>query len=570
MENLYIKQLTVVSDTDKSANQFRFSNRFNLITADDNSLGKSTLIKLMLWAFGCSPKFDHVWSALNCKVLLEFNIGDKSHKVARFGNCMYLSLDGGEYRSYSKITGEYSSSIQAVFGFEMLLPNKEDPNKLEVPPPAFYFLPFYLDQQKGWIRLWDSFENLHQYRSWQKSVIKFHTGYLSLQHFLYDQQIADKRIAKQPIVEEINRIDTAVETIAHYSPKGYVEFAVSEEEFFQLTAEVEVELAALQSEQQAYLSTMAELQVDRQYLDDQLRIVMLAAEELELDYKFSVERVDGDLLPCPLCGTLHDNSLANRTSILTDKDEALKQGAILTQSLEKVQRKIENIRFESSRIVCRINEINKKYSSEYNYDSPDFSFLNLVAAKTVGKLVLDVRAQRAIELSSLHSQEQQLKKSQRSLVDKEFKTYLDDCFSGLLGRYVVRLNATGVNLSNVKSPLDYNKILGGGAAEAARGVLAYQMAIVNHIYKFGPGVKAPFIVDTPNQQEQTHINYDRIIGMLMHETPGDTQVILGAMSSELLAGYRKVANIIELGRGKVLDREKYYELLPVFSFMEES
>ena len=46
MKNLEFKRLVVASDTLKSGNQFEFKPRFNLITANDNSFGKSTLGKV--------------------------------------------------------------------------------------------------------------------------------------------------------------------------------------------------------------------------------------------------------------------------------------------------------------------------------------------------------------------------------------------------------------------------------------------------------------------------------------------------------------------------------------------
>ena len=317
MENLYIKRLTLISDTDKSANQFEFSTRYNLITANDNSHGKSTLAKMIVWAFGCSPYLDHVWLGLNCKVLVEFEIGLKKHRVARFGNSMFLALNGGDFIHYPKITGDYSRVVQELFGFEVLLPNKENTNKLEVPPPSYYFLPFYVDQRKSWVKLWDGFENLQQYSAWQNVVIRFHTGYLTSQHFVYEQKIAEKRVEKLPIAEEVKRIDSAIETIAQYAPQEYIDFAVDEEELTKLTQEVEVELSELQKSQEINLRAMAELQVDRQYLESQFQLVSEASKELELDYKFSVERIDGDSISCPLCGTVHDNSLGSVRKVLS-------------------------------------------------------------------------------------------------------------------------------------------------------------------------------------------------------------------------------------------------------------
>lgn len=567
MENLYIKRLTLVSDTDKSANQFEFSNRYNLITANDNSLGKSTLAKMIVWAFGCSPSLDHVWLDLNCKVLLEFEIGAKKHKVARFGNFMYLSLDGGDFLRYPKITGEYSRVIQNLFGFEVLLPNKENKNKLEVPPPSYYFLPFYVDQRRSWVKLWDGFENLHQYSAWHNVVIKFHTGYLTHQHFVYEQKIAEKRIEKLPIAEEVKRIDSAVETIAQYAPEEYLGFAADEEEFLKMTQEVEIELSELQKSQEDNLRVMAELQVERQYLESQFQLVVEASKELELDYTFSVERIDGESISCPLCGTVHDNSLASRTSILNDKDEAIRQGEIISGKLSRIYKKIHNVKSDAEWVLARIGEINNKYSARESTGS--VSVLHAIAAKSVEKIISVSRGEKVVEIEALEGEERQLKKDQKELVQKEFKISLDDSFVSLLSKYVMKLNAVGVNLSSVKSPLDYNKILGGGAAEAARGGLAYQVALINHIYKHGLAVKAPFIIDTPNQQEQTHVNYDRIINILMEETPKDAQVFLGAMDSNLLSLYKVNAKVIELGKKKVLDKDKYFKFFDAFEFMSD-
>ncbi|WP_405122357.1 hypothetical protein ACI514_21760 [Pseudomonas sp. M20] len=565
MENLYIKRLTLVSDTDKSANQFEFSNRYNLITANDNSFGKSTLAKMIVWAFGCSPSLDHVWLDLNCKVLLEFEIGAKKHKVARFGNFMYLSLDGGDFLKYPKITGEYSKVIQNLFGFEVLLPNKENKNKLEAPPPSYYFLPFYVDQRRSWVKLWDGFENLHQYSAWHNVVIKFHTGYLTSQHFVYEKKIAEKRIEKLPIAEEVNRIDSAVETIAQYAPKEYLDFATDEDEFLKMTQEVEVELSDLQKSQEVNLRVMAELQVERQYLESQLQLVIGASKELELDYTFSVERIDGESISCPLCGTVHDNSLASRTSILNDKDEAIRQGETISGKLKKIYKKIDSLRSDSEGITAKIGELNNKYSAREN--TGHISVLHAIAAKSVEKIISFSRGEKIVKIEALEGDERQLKKDQRELIQKEFKIALDDSFVNLLSKYVIKLNAVGVNLSSVKSPLDYNKILGGGAAEAARGGLAYQVALINHIYKHGLAVKAPFIIDTPNQQEQTHVNYDRIINILMEETPKDAQIFLGAMDSSLLSSYKAKAKVIELDKNKVLIKDKFPMLADAFEFM---
>jgi hypothetical protein len=69
MPNLVFKRLTIASDTLKSANQYTFKPRFNLITGNDNSIGKSTLAKLLFWTLGGDPSLDFTWQSFGIRAL---------------------------------------------------------------------------------------------------------------------------------------------------------------------------------------------------------------------------------------------------------------------------------------------------------------------------------------------------------------------------------------------------------------------------------------------------------------------------------------------------------------------
>ena len=142
MKNLLFKRLVLVSDTTKSANQFEFQNRFNLITGKNNSIGKSTLAKSLFWALGCAPDFDENWNSLNCKAILYFSILGTDYVVMRTNTTMVLGNKNGELVRYFGINGEYSEAFSKLVSFKAKLPNRNDANGLETPPPAYYFLPF--------------------------------------------------------------------------------------------------------------------------------------------------------------------------------------------------------------------------------------------------------------------------------------------------------------------------------------------------------------------------------------------------------------------------------------------
>ncbi|HGK4629771.1 TPA: ATP-binding protein [Pseudomonas aeruginosa] len=197
MENLVFKRLVVASDTLKSGNQFEFKPRFNLITANDNSVGKSTLAKLLFWALGGDPVLDVTWTGFDVRCLVDFSVGNQTYQAGRYGNIMFLRRPNGEWEKFPKITGAYSDAFAEIVGFEALLPSRSDSTKLETPPPAFYFLPFYVDQQRSWSHAWNGFTNLEQYAKWQKTIIEYHTGYLRPEFFTFEEKIAAQNLEKK-------------------------------------------------------------------------------------------------------------------------------------------------------------------------------------------------------------------------------------------------------------------------------------------------------------------------------------------------------------------------------------
>lgn len=122
------------------------------------------------------------------------------------------------------------------------------------------------------------------------------------------------------------------------------------------------------------------------------------------------------------------------------------------------------------------------------------------------------------------------------------------------------LGSTGVSLNKVNSPTDYKKLLGGGAAEAARGVLAYQLSILQQIHEVETCIVPPFVIDTPNQQEQAGHRYETVIKELMKSVPSDYQIILCAMENDALMKFKADAHVINLDSDRLLNPFQYESL----------
>ena len=69
------------------------------------------------------------------------------------------------------------------------------------------------------------------------------------------------------------------------------------------------------------------------------------------------------------------------------------------------------------------------------------------------------------------------------------------------------------------------------------------MAIYKTIVKYGNEVIAPYIVDSPNQQEQSKINYSKILSLIRESIPTGAQLILCAMRNDIINDFIKAYNV---------------------------
>jgi hypothetical protein len=561
MKSLKFKRLLVLSNSIKSANLFEFSPNLNLITANDNSVGKSTLLKLIFWGLGCEPELDTTWNSQDCKTIVEFQIGGDSYRVQRYKNQIHLKENDNEVQEFQKITGDYSKRFAEIVDFKALLPNQST-SVVETPPPAFYFLPFYIDQKRSWAKAWDNFDNLGQYQKWKSTIIKYHVGLLTPEHFDIESEKSDKKVTQKIAETEVVKFDTAIEVVESYIPQA-LQTVINLNTLEKITDSIKADLKSLQESQEKLLNNMAILNSEKAYLFQQQILTEKLISELDKDYKYSVENIEDEEIECPLCGVVHDNSILNRTSILTDKAQAENQLRVLLAEINKIDSKIEKNETELNDARNRINEINDKYViEEDNVPAINFNqIIESIAGKSIKESVIQTKSVKQAEIKQIDDDLKVLSKEQKGLISKETTETINDSFKSILTKYIKSLDAEAVNLSEINSPLDYNKIIKeGGAAEGVRAILAYYLTVFTMVEKYGSEVKSALIIDTPNQQEQSHTNYDKIVNLLTNEITSDTQIIMSAMENEHLKPFVERAKVIVLDKNKLLLKEKYDEL----------
>lgn len=561
MRSLQFQRLVLISDSKNLANQFEFPKRLNLVTGNDNSIGKSTLVKNLFWALGCDPEFDEEWKTNDIKAILYFTVDNILYIASRYHDSIIFGQADSQLKKYPKITGEYSQIFSNIVNFDLKLVNRSD--DLECPPPAYYFLPFYIDQKRSWNQPWNSFDKLMQFSSFKRPLISYVCGYTKSEHFEMQEELFVQKAIIKEANEQIERISSAIQVIEDIS-NDKSPIALSEEELNNVQNEIEIELQNFLEKQTRLFDTQIQINSELYDLEKQYGIALNSVRELEKDYAFAVEYIPEDVLECPMCGTKHDNSLLSRAGILTDKSIVEEEAGLIRNSLNLKRVALKNLQDELQEVRFEINRINEKYVTSLpeiansNHDMQNA--IHSIALKNVSHNVSEIIVSHESKSKRAEKIQKEIKSDQNKLLSKKEKDELNTHFFKNLEKNIETLSATGINLHGVKTPMDFKKLLGGGAAEATRGVLAYQLAILKQIEFANSCAIAPFVIDTPNQHEQAAANYLKIINLLKSNLSSQYQVILCGMDHIALDEFKKDCNRIKLDKDKLL-KSSQYEIL---------
>lgn len=533
-------RIIIVSNRTRKAAQFIFSPKYNLILSNEkNSVGKSSVVKNILWCFGCEPRLDDDWKKLECRVVLEFQVDDVFYRIAREGSTFIISQKNQLDKVFSGISNGLSAELAKLFKFAPLLPtrNQED---LVTPPPAFYFLPFYIDQKHSWSSAWASFDKLGQFSNWKSPIIKYHTGMINSSHFNVTEEIYKNKKTKAFFSEKIFKYDSALSLIGEAElPAPPVATA---DDFFEMEEQIAQEISELQQSQESTISELIELRTEKSHIEAQLKVALESLLETTEDYEFSYKLDEN--LECPTCGTMHDNSLIRKFSLLQDKEQATDIARRLSNSLDDLT---ENIRKKGQKIIETGNAIstfNDRWSISDSSNGSDI--IQSIASDLVVKRLSNTRGDFAVEVSAIDAINTSLVNTQnkQSAVSRK---KVKKKFSEIFPEYISRLKAVGIDSQNINSPEQHAKVSkSGGAAESTRGMLAYYLSIYNLINEFSEEVLAPLIIDTPNQHEQAAKHYDSIVSLLMENTPSGAQLFICGMDSQKLDPIKNLAQVFFL------------------------
>ncbi len=561
MKRLTLKKLIVISQSESRSLEVPFKDGLNIILGG-NKTGKSSIIKSIFTTLGCEiKKVETDWKKLISAYLLFFQYGEESFCVVRQEKQFQIFKTGSD--SYCCIIEtshfhEYSNCLMDILEVKMPCISNKGEHYNVTPPLLFRFQ--YIDQDDGWSKIADAFNNVNYIKDWKSNTNKYVCGYLDDSYYKLQTQKAECELIREEKKKElkhnqhfVSRITTA---LSHVENVESVDNIASNIESLLAKAE------ELRKVQFSYNADIIDLENQIYISQRKLEITKYNLSETQKDIEFAMSQEDE--LVCPFCGTVHTNKLDDQLNITSDYAHCEKLIAELENNIHIATRDLDELNKKYKCIGLEIENIEKDVQDTQQLLSYSSFYKNKGQLEIYEscKQQLDI-LQEEIDsyISKIALIDENMKKKKSKQRSKDIREDIES---------YCRTLADAINLPKTFIKLrDFVQIINHTGSETPRLIYMYQSAL--YLYNLNR-TSSPFnfyVVDTPNQQGQDTENLESIFKSFELFLSKEGQVIVGTERATGLE--HKASNIITLTeKRRCLNRNKYSEHIQLLEELRNS
>ncbi|WP_068304499.1 ATP-binding protein [Pararhodobacter sp. CCB-MM2] len=284
MKKLIFESLELLSLKERRARRISFHPKMTVITGE-NDVGKSSVIKSIFWTLGAEAAKVHPnWVEANIKSLLTFTVDDVRYRALRERNGFSFFTDDGKLLiRANSVVKELAPFMAELLDFQLVLSNRV--GEPEIPPPAYAFLPFYIDQDSGWAKPLESFANLTQYSAYKKPIIEFHTGIRPNEFYVLEAAKRQIQVKQREFQADRNVVQKAMEKVGLTETFDGLELSTEGHEV--AVERLLVRLKQLREDRRTRAAKLAEILDQRVVTENQIATVRAALREIEKDIVFA-------------------------------------------------------------------------------------------------------------------------------------------------------------------------------------------------------------------------------------------------------------------------------------------
>jgi prefoldin subunit 5 len=439
----------------------------------------------------------------------------------------YTVFDESGQRTFqtTSVTHGLAPFLADLLDFRLLMTDQRE--QVLVPPPAYAFAPFYLDQDKSWSSAWEPFRNMYLPRS-AATLADYHSGLKPNAYYVAQAEKDRLAVGLRNAEVRLRGLIEAVEHLRAVEPETAIYFNL--EDFEAETANLLAESARLFDQQLAHRAKLSELVDTRALWLAQIQVTRAALSEFDEVFRSAAGHpID---VECPTCGEHYTNDIAARFNIAADTEALIGVLRHAQEQQGRLDKQIEAVRRDVGEIEVAISRVRAVLSTRKN----DLTFEEVVAAegRNAATRVLRERVKEVEgEIGAFGSQMDERAAEMRMSLDRKRSRTIKDFFSA---RFVSFAQELDVRVGDDRSA-SISTTTHARGSEGPRGLAAYDYAFLHTAREFGSSVFCPLVIDAPNQQGQDAQHLPAIISFLVERRPSGAQLILGVEDDDRVAAF---------------------------------
>lgn len=512
---LKFNSIFAYSESENKYCYYEFSSGINVI-GGENTSGKSSLLQMLLYAFGINDVKESLSEILEYKPVIRLDC--ELFKNGIYHRILFIRDDDFFYIKYQNKVLSFSgiNSNQAqehirlknylseLFDFSLML---ESNGEFKNAPIEAMFMPYYISQSVGWVSIRKSFGGFDYYKNFREDYLDYYLGVES-----WEDREKKAKLNKQLSLLELN-FDSLkeVRNSDDYKSPLFIDEDLFNNKSEDYINEYKTELSALISKEKENINLNNELSYYK------MRKSILSKVSTNLLQQNPVE--EG---VCPVCKQHLRPSFSENYKYYQDFNNTDSETNICRVKIKEVAAKIDS----------NIKVINKlKSSIDSRYRTLNASKINSIdfSSWLSAKIDSAINNQVTDKLSSIQSEiikikdELKLYKSPEDL--KLYRSGYSVTFQKIFINFLSELNVQKPNESRF---LDIYKIsaLPYQGVELLKAILAYNFAFNKIIVQNNSIHRLPFILDAVFKEDFTGNNEELVCKFIAENKPNDTQLFV--------------------------------------------
>lgn len=556
---IIFKQLMITDVINKVSKKITFSSNINLITSVNNSMGKSVIMKSLYHSLGANCDFDDVFPKENVLFDITLQYKENIYRICRFKNSFRLFKNGEFFKSVkSGNINELSVFFKDELDTYVYLKNRA--KTTELAPPAFLFVPYYLDQDLSWKKEQFPFNNMGQYESISRNELYYyHLGVFTVE---YNQNKSKQLSIKKQIDELVEKAKKEYNIISELKKSlGNEVIAVNETEFQAIILSFSSKMNELLTSLDRKRKFISRLEKEKiEYIIEEKRILSTIKKIKENKIEVVKKMV------CPVCKSEFEFDLEKELGEIYNVN-------ILNLRLNAISKLIEEIEereFYENKFIEKIQEEINEYEKEI------FKNRNLLKEYLNREATEKLLEQKSFEAAKSTDQINKLKDELSKLRERtrEFKKQTDRINKSFIENYKMELYVLKAPefKTNAIKPFYKAKISG---SQYVRSTLAFYFAFLKTKEENGyRNFLFPMVIDSPREGEQDDLNSSVILNFILNNKIPNYQLIVASVNAQKYIKIPEGINLISLDGNlrRVMNKEEYEqnieEITEIFSFFK--